>query len=141
MNIKGMDRRGFLGIFGGAAVAGPKLAVGIVNDMASAIPPAPYALASTTGQAVVGYAEDDWKLGRIKELKAVISGKDPQAEHNNRMNRLYALEQGERFRLDSLRSVSPVHKQRMLADSAADRQRRIRQADAEWDLMRLLTGN
>ena len=52
MNIKGMDRRGFLGIFGGAAVAGPKLAVGIVNDMASAIPPAPYVLASTTGQAV-----------------------------------------------------------------------------------------
>jgi len=33
MNIKGMDRRGFLGIFGGAAVAGPKLAAGIVDSL------------------------------------------------------------------------------------------------------------
>ena len=139
MNIKGMDRRGFLGIFGGAAVAGPKLAAGMVDNIASIMPAPPIPPLSTGGSGTVG--KNDWKVGRIKELKAIISGKDPQDEHNSRMNRLYALEQGERFRLDSLRSVSPVHKQRMLADSAADRQRRIRQADAKWDLKRLLSGN
>lgn len=139
MNIKGMDRRGFLGIFGGAAVAGPRLAAGMVDNIASLAPAPPISPFRTEASGIVG--ENDWKLGRIKELKAIVSGKDPQAEHNNRMNRLYALEQGERFRLDSLRSVSPAHKQRMLADGAAERQRRIRQADAKWDLKRLLSGN
>lgn len=138
MDIKGMDRRGFLGIFGGAAVAGPKLAAGMVDNIASIMPP-PIPPYRTEASDIA--VDSDWKVVRIKELKAIISGKDPQAEHNNRMNRLYALEQGERFRLDSLRSVSPVHRQRMLADSAADRQRRIRQADAKWDLKRLLSGN
>ena len=133
-----MNRRGFLGFFGGAAAAGPKLAAGIADSVAS-LGPAPY---PSFGTASEGMAVDvDWKVGRINELKAIISGRDPQADQNDRMNRLYAMEQSERFRLDSLRSVSPIHKQRMLTDGASERHRRIRRADAKWDLKRLLSGN
>lgn len=139
MNIKGMDRRGFLGIFGGAAVAGPRLAAGIAENAAMLTPVPPstsYGIAAASTES-----DDSWKVRRIKELKAVISGSDPAEQQSNRMARLYALEQGERLRLDSLRSVSSVHKQRMLTEGAASRHSLIRRADAEWDLKRLLSGN
>jgi hypothetical protein len=134
-----MNRRGFLGFFGGAAAAGPKLAAGIAENVAgmATIPPYP-----SIGMGAMTSANDDnCKASRIKELKAIISGRDPVEEQSNKMSRLYALEHGERLRLDSLRSISPSHKQRMLTDGAVDRQKRIRMADAEWDLKRLLTGN
>ena len=135
-----MNRRGFLGFFGAGAVAAPKLAAGIADNVASGsmtvpIRPDGYATACSTDCDV------DWKASRIKELKAIISGRDPDADRENQMNRLYAMEMGERLRLDSLRSVSPINKQRMLMASAPSRARRIKQADAKWGLKRLLAGN
>ena len=134
-----MNRRGFLGFFGAGAVAAPKLAAGIADNVAAQgfAPPIP---SYGYGGPIEG-SDAGWKARRIKELKAVISGRDPYADHQDQMNRLYALDTSERLRLDSLRSVSPVNKQRMLDTSAPSRNRRIKQVDAKWDLKRLLTGN
>lgn len=134
-----MNRRGFLGFFGGATVAGPKLATGIAENFSGASTVHGWGGASMGGMNAV--ADDgSWKPARIRELKAIISGRNPEAERESKMNRLYAREAIERLRLDSLRSVSPGYKQQMLTRGSDERQQSIMAENAVWDLKRLLAG-
>ncbi|TPN11703.1 hypothetical protein [Mesorhizobium sp. B2-1-2] len=131
------NRRGFLGLFGAGAVAGPRLAAGIAENVAMNMP-----VPSGVGYALPEKcaAEVDWKLSRIAKLKKMIRGKDPLAAHKNKMHAAYMADNSERVRLDGLRSVSPGHKIRMLIETSIERQERIRRADVGLDLARLLNG-
>lgn len=131
-----MNRRGFLGFFGAGTLAAPKLAADIAQQ-AAAPPTPPIGFPSSTEC----FADDtSWKVSRIKELKRIISGGTPEEKHLEKMSRLYALEVQDRARLDSLRSVTPVNKHRMLINGQVARERRIRAACAKWDLKQLLSG-
>lgn len=134
-----MKRRGFLGLLGGAAVAGPKLAVDLGAQVAGS------SLSPGLGWASIGSKETpvlsngDWKLSRIAELRKVLSGnKDPEAEKRRALQRLYQVENVERFRLDGLRSVSATHKMVMFIDGNLDRQERIERMHKEHELADLL---
>lgn len=132
-----MKRRAFFGFMGGAVAAGPKLAAGIADGASSHT----YTGLAISSGIESGGPDVPWKAKRIAELKAMIAGVDPGIKQREKMDRLYAMEMQERFRLDSLRSVSPIHKHKMLIEGNRERNQRIRRADAEWDLHRLLTGN
>lgn len=132
-----MKRRAFFGFMGGVVAAGPKLAAGIADGAQSLN----YIGPSISSGMVNEGPDASWKAKRIAELKAMIAGADPGIKQREKMDRLYAMEMQERFRLDSLRSVSPIHKHKMLIEGSRERNQRIRRADAEWDLHRLLTGN
>ena len=135
-----MKRRAFFGFLGGAAVAGPTLSKSLAAEAVAHMPMPPIGGGyASAGLATSGH--DDWKLRQIKRLKAIISGKDPDAEQNDVMNRLYSAESLERYRLDSLRSVSPTHRMQMLTNGANHRRDRVRRADAEFDLARILRGD
>ena len=132
-----MNRRGFLGFFGAGVAAGPKLAAGIAQDVAM-LPPMP----PVGGYACAQSVKEDvgWRVRQIARLKTVIRSKDPEARQREVMLRLHMAENGERLRIDGLRSVSPAHKHNMLVESLHQRQERIRRADAGFDLARLLSG-
>lgn len=134
-----MKRRGFLRLLGGAAVAGPKLAVDLGSQVATAggIPTPPmggYGGATLQSSGSGG----DWKIGRIADLKRLLAGKDPEQEKQRKIQRLYQVENVERFRLDSLRSVSATHKMTMFIDGNLDRQERLSRMHAERELADLL---
>jgi hypothetical protein len=137
-----MNRRWFLGMFGAGAVAGPKLAAGIADNIATnmPIPPMPPIGGYSAGESIKAADNGSWRLRRIAELKRIIAGKDPAVERERKMQRLYMAEIYERARLDGLRSVSPVHKQSMLMDGHIIRQARIRRADAGFELSHFLRG-
>lgn len=128
-----MERRKFLGFLGGAAAAGPKLAQSLASTVSTGGPPpmGVYAVAA-------GDSEGKWRLARIKELKGLLSGKDDETAKHRRMSRLYNVENVERFRLDSLRSVSATHKMQMFIEGNLDRQERIRRMHLEDELANLL---
>lgn len=128
-----MKRRAFLGFLGGAAASGPKLAASLVES-AGSVPPMP----GFYGGMTTATADPSWVASRIADLKKIISGKDPQEKRNRTMQALYHLETLERHRLDSLRAVSGQHKARMLMSGSFERQKRIRKADAEFDLADLM---
>jgi hypothetical protein len=131
-----MKRRSFLGFLGGAAASGPTLAKGIASD---AYFPTPPMGGGWIGGAVKS-SEGDWRPSRILELRRLLSGDDGgEAARNRRQNRLSQLEQTERFRLDSLRSISPSHKMSMFIDGNLDRQERVRVGWLENELEHLLT--
>lgn len=135
-----MKRRAFFGFLGGAAAAGPTLSKSLVAEAATNMPMPPMGgYASTAGRLVD--SDGDWKHRQIKMLKAVISGKDPDTERHAVMHRLYSAETLERYRLDSLRSVSPAHRMQMFIDGAPARRDRTIRADAGFDLARLLRGD
>lgn len=130
-------RRGFLGIFGAGAIAGPRLAASIARDVTNNMPMAP---SSSYGGIANAKIDDSWRLTQIAKLKKIIRGKDPLAAQRDKMHRGYMADNCERVRLDSLRSVSPGHKMRMLVDSAHARSERIRRADAGFSLAQMLNG-
>ena len=134
-----MNRRGFLGFFGGAAAAAPKLAAGIA-DRATGLMPMYSGLGLANSASVTGEGEN-WRVSRIAKLRAIISHGDPRAKQEDVMSRLCAAENRERLRLDSLRSVSPAAKFRMLAHGEPERRDRIRRQDAKFDLFNLLNGD
>lgn len=131
------NRRGFLGIFGAGAIAGPRLAAGIAQSVAdnSPMPGGGYSLNDETSPI-----KGDWRVKQIAKLKKIISGKDPAAAREQTMHRLYMADNCERVRLDGLRSISPCHKMSMLVDTERDRKQRISRADAGFSLARLLKG-
>lgn len=133
-----MHRRGFLGFFGAGAVAGPKLAAGIAENVATSMPLPP--MGASSGGPVEAASEGSWRLRRIANLKRIISGKDPEAAQREAMLRLSLADNCDRVRLDGLRSVSPAHKQRMLIESTRERQDRMRRTDAVFELSRFLNG-
>lgn len=132
-----MKRRAFFGFLGGAAAAGPTLSKSLAAEAASM----PLPIGGGCDGPAKGFVDDDWKLRQIKRLKKIISGKDPDAEQHAVMNCLYSADLLERFRLDSLRSVSPAHRMQMFIDGASARRDRTRRADAGFDLARILRGD
>lgn len=135
-----MNRRGFLGFFGAGAVAGPRLAAGIAEEVASSSPAPFYSGISNAEGQTASEACGGWRQRRIAQLRRVISGKDPSIERNQKLHVLYTAEQRERVRLDGLRSVSPAAKMRMLVDGNAARQRRIQKTEAGFNLADFLKG-
>ena len=134
-----MNRRGFLGFFGAGAVAGPRLAAGIAQTVVENSPMPPSGIVKGYADAKCA-SEGSWRLAQIAKLKKIISGQDQHAVQKQAMHRLYMAENAERVRLDSLRSISPGHKMRMLVDGGPERQQRISRADAGFSLARLLNG-
>lgn len=106
-----MQRRSFLGLMGGAAVAGPSLA----NDItAGGEVNFPTRGSSSVGGLINQGGGLNYRLERVAELKRRISGDNPEKAEERQQNRLDALVHVERSRLDGLRSVSPSQKRRML---------------------------
>ena len=135
-----MNRRGFLGFLGGAAATGPKLASDLASQAATGARLGGSA-ASYIGANIPPYPgpNSEWKISRIADLKRLLTGnEDPDAEFNRKRQRLYNAETAERFRLDSLRSVSPSYKVAMLADGEYARNRRIERMHQERELADLL---
>lgn len=137
-----MKRRAFLRFLGGAAASGPTLANSLSAEAATGLAGnIPYGVGSIASGGSFPTSDADWRTSRIAELKAIISGESKEQQHGQRMHRLYSLEAQERYRLDSLRSVSPSARHRMLTEGASSRSRRIEVADAEFSLIRFLSGN
>lgn len=133
-----MKRRAFLGFLGGATAAGPQLAKGLAAD--AYFPSVPPMGGGWIGGATKTSEGGDWRQSRILELRRLLSGDDGgEAARNRRQNRLSQLEQAERFRLDSLRSISPSHKMSMFIEGSLDRQERLRVGWLENELEQLLT--
>jgi hypothetical protein len=138
-----MKRRQFLGFLGGAAVAGPKAAQAVAKET---LTKGSLIGEAVSGGAVPGYygepqaasSSGDWKVSRIKELKAILAGKDPEAERREKQQRYYALENRDRARIDSLRSVSFVNKMRLYTEGSFERNERIRRENMRWELADLL---
>lgn len=89
---------------------------------------------------VVGAVDPAWKSGRIAELRKLISSGDQRSAERRRELLLYSLETRERFRLDSLQSVSPVNRARMFAEGEFDRSQRIQRMHWERELSELTGG-
>ena len=133
-----VNRRGLLGLLGGAAAAGPKLAKSIADDIGKSRPMGGFGDDySETGTSQSGHAA--WEETRKKILQRVITGKSA-AEKKKQKTLIVVrrLDDLERLRLDSLRSVSPGQKMRILIDGMADRDERARIAGAEFELADLL---
>lgn len=141
-----LKRRQFLGFLGGAVAAGPKAAQAIAQETLTKGSLVGEALNS--GGSVPGYygepqvasSSGNWKASRIKELKAILAGKDPEAERREKQQRYYALENRDRARIDSLRSVSFVNKMRLYTEGSITRNERIRRENMRWELANLLKG-
>lgn len=139
-----LNRRSLFGFMGGAAVAGPKMAAGLAEDVASGI--GGYGSISTAGMttangwAKLGSTLDDgaWKMQRIASLKKLLTGEDEEEKHQRFMDRLHAAERVERFRLDGLRSVSAQHRMRMFIDSEEMRRAHISRIHANRELDELM---
>lgn len=129
-----MKRRGFLGLMGGAVAAGPKLAGELASQGSLG-----FASLGVPLGAIAATSDGEWRLSRIKELRSLLtSGETEDQRRHKRINRAYQMEALERFRLDSLRSVSAQRKMAMLMDSNESRHERINRMSWEDELERLL---
>ncbi len=131
-----MKRRAFLGFLGGAAASGPTLAKGIAAEAASGG-------ASLYGGSVQCAPASDgaWRLSRIKELKSLLAGKNPQIEKDRREHLRHSLDSIERYRLDGLHSLSPAHKYRMLSRFQLQREQERRREWWQDELDSFLSGD
>lgn len=84
--------------------------------------------------------DSGWKVSRIAELRQWLGGGNPRRDEKRREHLLYSLETQERFRLDSLQSVSPVNRARMFAEGEFDRSQRIQRMHWERELSELTGG-
>lgn len=139
-----LNRRSLFGFMGGAAVAGPKMAAGLAEDVASGI--GGYGSISAAATTATGWGplkgstldDGSWKLARIANLKKLLTGEDEEEKHQRFMDRLHAAERVERFRLDGLRSVSAQHRMRMFIDSEEMRRAHISRIHASRELDELM---
>jgi hypothetical protein len=111
-----MKRRGFLGLMGGAAVAGPGIAKDAVqylpSGLSSAVPPAPYGGIIATTRADSSGMFD--RATRIADLRRLISGQLTDEEREERRReRLYNVDTMFAQNVTCLRSVSPFNKVRI----------------------------
>lgn len=114
-----MKRRGFLGIIGGAAVAGPSIAKDVVASLPTGLTTASPPMASMgyfSGQGLAKAAttigsENSWRLQEIAEIKRFLTGEltDEEKESRNRQ-RLYRREQVINQNVACLQSVSGSRK-------------------------------
>lgn len=132
------SRRGFLGLLGGGAVAGPKLAQSLAGEVASGMSVPPMGFAGMGIANAVGGG--DWKTQRIAELTKWLTLGRPEAADERRQHLQYQLEARERFRLDGLRSVSPVQRHAMFVAGNLDRRERIQKLEWELELSHLTGG-
>lgn len=84
--------------------------------------------------------EGEWKAKRIAELTKWITLGRPEAANERRQHLHYQLEARERFRLDGLRSVSPVQRHAMLVAGNMERRERIQKFEWELELSHLTGG-
>jgi len=131
-----LTRRSIFAVFGGAAAAGPKIAKGIAENVAEGVsgqPPDSF----LGGMMPAG--NGDWKPQRIATLRHLLkSDAKEETKSSKRLEALYHSETIERVRLDSLRSVAPAHKLRMLVDGNTERRRRLTLTQSEFELSDLL---
>lgn len=114
-----MKRRGFLGIVGGAAVAGPSIAKEVVaslpTGLGSASIPMPsmgyFSQQGLSAAATTIGSEHSWRLREIAEIKRFLTGEltDEEKESRNRQ-RLYRREQVINQNVACLQSVSGSRK-------------------------------
>lgn len=117
-----MKRRGFLGMFGGAVVAGPSMAQNALAQLpkglgsaAMSLPPSGYP--GAYGQAVKDCAEGEsgvWELKHIKRIRRLLSGQKTDEEREaeaieRRENRINVIGQ----EIACLRSISGTAKLNM----------------------------
>lgn len=137
-----MKRRGFLGIIGGAAVAGPsaakavaaKMPVGLVDASTSLIPSVGY---SGTGQT--NGPDRSWKLSEIANIKRFLSGElsDEEKEQRKRQ-KMYSRQSIINQRIAGLVSVSGVYKFDMYNREIAEMNEDIAKSEARGRLHWLL---
>jgi hypothetical protein len=135
------SRRGFLGLLGGAAVAGPAAAKSVVSPLVDAgsgmVPPMSSAFGMQVGANAVYGVER-----RIEKLSRRISGvKMPWEVEEDRIAWGGVLRHARRYEVDGLRSVSTQHKAFMIAkkDFERDEERSVfwlmkelKQLTGEW---------
>ena len=118
-------------------MAGPKLAMSLVQEMGGAPLSPPMSIGGAGGIAI---DPTNWKIERIASLKRLLSGKDAREELNRRQSFMWSLEARDRFRLDCLRSVSPAHRHAMYMAGSLARQERLRRLEWEHELSELTGG-
>ena len=118
---------------GGAVASGPKLARGLADDARPLPPSRGYGL-----NPVAAGAGSSWRESRLSQLKRLITGDDPYDARDKEGAAANAAEAAERYRLDSLRSVSSTSKHRMLVAGEPSRLKRIRRLHYTWELADLL---
>lgn len=136
-----MKRRSFLGFMGGAVASGPTLAKGLA-EQATAGMPGVLSQAPSFGGSVAMASDNSWVSAELAQVRDFLAGKDPERELRDKQRNLYALEARDRYRIDSLRSVSPSSRHAMFTKGEFARQDRARIIEAEtrrsWLERRLL---
>lgn len=142
-----MKRRGFLGMFGAGAVAGPVFAKNAIHG----------ANVGMLGQGIGGAFDEvdpptwepinscktvggeDWKAREVLNLRKIITGVLSAEEKDSiRLGRVYAQERELSQTVMSLVSVSPVRKMAMYSDRYSKHQERTYIEEAKRRLHRLL---
>jgi len=115
-----MKRRGFLGLLGGAAVAGPKVAADVGQSLTSRAL-GQQGLASYGWKAYSGYdtttAEDpgDWRPSRIAEIKKMLLGVDSEDDKRDFYEKANLRNMTAEKDIMALHSVSNTSKIRMFS--------------------------
>lgn len=134
-----VGRRGFLGLMAGGVAAGPKLATSLAAQASGAS-----SIGFSYGEdAVTSDAEPDsghWKSTRIAKIQSWLNGDRAEDEEEKLASRLRSLEDRERFRLDSLRSVSTSHRHAMFIEGEFARAERLKELRLKKQLARLTGG-
>lgn len=140
-----MKRRGFLGIIGGAALAGPKVAKEAVAKLPvglgdAAMAAAPYGGYASPGlNAVTDAPSGSWRLTEIANLRKIITGEMTDAEkEDQRRQKMYAQQNIISQSVAALVSVSGVRKLEMYQERMAAHGRRIQKSEAQSRLHWLL---
>lgn len=133
-----MKRRAFLGFLGGGAVAGPKLAASIGEQVALSGGSPAFGWGMGTLPVPASTSDGDWRVSRIAQIRRWFARSGEEDAKERRQLRQYQVEALERFRLDSLRSVSAQHKMQMFIEGNIERQMRIRHESHETELAELL---
>ena len=135
------SRRGFLGMFGSAAVAGPRLAQSLASE-AHVLSGPSVGMGGYAGgfDKIASASVGDWKVTRIAELTGWIRNGRPEDAHERRREIHYSIEGRERYRLDGLRSVSPVQRHAMFVAGNLDRRERLQKLEWELELSHLTGG-
>lgn len=139
-----MKRRGFLGIIGGAAIAGPKVAQNVVaklpvglGDATLGVPP--FGGYGSQGIATSAASDSSWRLTEIANLRKIITGElTDQEKEDQRRQKMYSQQNIISQSVASLVSVSGVRKLEMYQERMAEHSRRIQQSEARSRLHWLL---
>lgn len=133
-----MGRRGFLGLLGGAAASGPTLATGLAAGAGGAPSVGRLSAGMFSGPGSIAGVDRSYKLSRIAQLRKLLTGEDPEEQRSREQFFLNSQSEMERFRLDGLRSVSPVNRMRMFQDGEYERRKRAQRLYHEFELADLL---